>query len=233
MFNLLDYISKLIRAKVNMATKYPRTLHLPDSPGATSDDKRLTFNPFEGKEVVITAKMDGENTTMYTNGLHARSIDSPYHKSRTFVSRLHSLFSFDIPTNMRICGENLYAKHSIYYKNLIAYFQVFNIWEDDECLSWDDVVTWCNYFGLPTVPVLYEGIWDNSFQPLHIVNGDLCEGYVVRLREAFFMDEFSTSVGKYVRANHVTTHAHWMNELLVPNLRRLPIDPELLEALLT
>ena len=45
--------------------KYPRTYHLPYSPGATKDDKKLQaswFEYYKGKEIVITAKLDGENT---------------------------------------------------------------------------------------------------------------------------------------------------------------------------
>ena len=38
--------------------KYPRTLHLPFSPGATSDDKMLstkqTINLYQGKHILIT-----------------------------------------------------------------------------------------------------------------------------------------------------------------------------------
>lgn len=42
--------------------KYPRTPHLPWSPGATSDDKYISsFESFRGKQIVVTEKMDGEN----------------------------------------------------------------------------------------------------------------------------------------------------------------------------
>ena len=46
-------------------TKYPRTYHVPWSPGATSDDKKLPEQWFyadgwAGSEIVITEKMDGE-----------------------------------------------------------------------------------------------------------------------------------------------------------------------------
>jgi hypothetical protein len=54
--------------------RYPRTYHLPWSPGATDDDRMLPdVRAFEGQEVVVTAKMDGEQTTMYTDYLHARA----------------------------------------------------------------------------------------------------------------------------------------------------------------
>lgn len=42
--------------------KYGRTFHLPWSPGAHDDDKTLKdTSQFEGKRVVVTKKMDGEN----------------------------------------------------------------------------------------------------------------------------------------------------------------------------
>ena len=42
-------------------TKYPRTYHLPWSPGTTSDDKKLSgdwFDMYKGKEIIITEKLD-------------------------------------------------------------------------------------------------------------------------------------------------------------------------------
>lgn len=46
--------------------KYPRTYHLPWSLGKTDDDKTLkTTEIFKNKKVVVTLKMDGENTTLY------------------------------------------------------------------------------------------------------------------------------------------------------------------------
>lgn len=71
--------------------KYPRTPHLPWSPGASVDDVRLEgLDGFEGEEVVVTEKLDGENTTLYRDGLHARSMDSAHHPSRTWVKALHA-----------------------------------------------------------------------------------------------------------------------------------------------
>ncbi|MFT5465446.1 MAG: hypothetical protein ACI8UO_000541 [Verrucomicrobiales bacterium] len=56
--------------------KYPRTLHLPWSPGSTNDDCFLNgVSHFEGREVVVTEKLDGENTSMYRGGIHARTLD--------------------------------------------------------------------------------------------------------------------------------------------------------------
>jgi hypothetical protein len=45
-----------------MYTKYPSTPHLPFSPGMQRDDTRISsLNSLEGREVIITEKMDGEN----------------------------------------------------------------------------------------------------------------------------------------------------------------------------
>ena len=46
-------------------TKYPRTMHLPFSEGVTSDDKMIkSLDAFQNCRVIVTEKMDGENTTI-------------------------------------------------------------------------------------------------------------------------------------------------------------------------
>ena len=51
--------------------KYPRTYHLPWSHGRTKDDRGFDdMSSFIGKEVVVTIKMDGEQTTMYKDHIH-------------------------------------------------------------------------------------------------------------------------------------------------------------------
>ena len=56
-------------------TKYPRTWHLPDSPnrGADGDHAHADYSTFEGREVVVTEKLDGENTTIYADGYTPRA----------------------------------------------------------------------------------------------------------------------------------------------------------------
>ena len=107
--------------------KHPRILHLPWSPGISRDDKVLDDpSIFVDKQVVVTEKMDGENTTFYKDGLHARSVNSGSHPSRSWVKDLHARMAWRIPEGIRICGENLYAKHSIHYTDLPSYFLVFS-----------------------------------------------------------------------------------------------------------
>jgi ATP-dependent RNA circularization protein (DNA/RNA ligase family) len=196
-----------------MYTKYPRTFHLPWSQGITSDDKVIKdCSKFFSNEIVILEKMDGENTTMYPDHIHARSIDSKNHTSRDFVKSFWNTFKHDIPKGFRICGENLYMEHSIHYSNLSAYFQVFNIWNNNICLSFDDTVEWCNILGLHTVPVLYRGtITELELKQFHQNLNFTCqEGYVIRLASSFLYNDFGTTVAKFVRKDHVNTDAHVM-----------------------
>lgn len=60
-------------------------MHVPHSPGTQSDDRLLkTLDHLLGVEVVITEKRDGENTSLYSNHMHARSLDSKHHESRNY-----------------------------------------------------------------------------------------------------------------------------------------------------
>ncbi len=202
--------------------KYPRTYHLPWSPGATKDDRKMPDTlAFEGEDVVVTIKMDGEQTTMYRDGFHARSLDTPSHPSRDWLWGLHRRVGHEIPEGWRLCGENLYAKHSIHYKDLPAHFLLFSVWnEKNEALSWEETLEWSEMLDLVTVDSFYMGPWDQKYMKgldLQEHRGNPCEGYVVRVERSFRYGEFSKVVGKYVREGHVHTHGHWMREAVVPN----------------
>lgn len=200
--------------------KYKRTHHFPWSEGCTSDDKKLTsIEHFIGKEVVMTEKRDGENSTIARDYTHARSLDSVDQPYRHKLKGLWSIIRHDIPEDWRICGENLYAKHSILYTDLISYFEVFSVWnETNECLSWNDTEDWCNLLGLTTVPVIWRGIFDENFLRNYKFDTTKQEGYVVRLADSFKYEDFDVSIAKYVRQNHVNTNSHWMQEKIIPNL---------------
>ena len=209
--------------------KYPRTYHLPWSPGTTSDDRILSnINHFIGKNVIVSEKLDGENTTFYKDFIHARSIDSIHHPSRNFVKKIHSEIKHEIPDNFRICGENVFAKHSIFYEQLESYFYVFGIYNQNNiCISWNETKEFCDLLGLKTVPVLYEGIWNEKkikslYTGKSLLGGEQ-EGYVVRVIDSFpyeKQDEGLDSLytAKYVRKNHVQTSEHWLQEKIIPNL---------------
>jgi hypothetical protein len=196
--------------------KYPRTFHLPWSPGMTDDDRMLSPEALAswGQEpVVITEKMDGENTTMYSDYIHARSLEYEPRFDRDRIKALHGRLGWQIDdSDMRICGENLTAKHTLKYTELPSYFMVFGVWIRDVSLPWEDVVTYAGVLELPTVPILWQGRWD-AFNPklLHeLMDFSRQEGYVVRPQSSYTLREHRDRVGKYVRKGHVAdTHGHW------------------------
>jgi len=223
-----ESVQKILSSVLHLFTnriKYPRTWHLPWSPGATSDDRMLAMETLLdwNYEVVITEKLDGENTSFYNDGIHARSIDYEPHPSRNKIKALHAQIAHDIPDGWRICCENLTAVHSIKYEKLKSICSVFSIWNGCKCLSWDDTVLFAGVLGLETVPVLYRGLWEpeyNSLSGLPLadrLDTNKQEGYVIRPAGEFELRQFSTVVGKYVRKNHITTHGHWMRSKLEYN----------------
>jgi len=201
--------------------KYPRTYHVPWSEGSTSDDKMLnSLSQYEEREVVVTEKMDGENTTMYPGHFHARSLDSNNHPSRNYVKGLWVGIRHEIPEGWRRCGENLYAQHSIKYDSLPSYFMVFSIWNDKNiCLSWKETKEYAAILGLETVPELFAGTYDESVVRRLVIDLDLGkqEGIVLRSAGEFEFSEFSSNVAKWVRKNHVQTDEHWALGPIVPN----------------
>lgn len=198
--------------------KYPRTYHLPWSPGVGSDDRIIEdLSHFTGEEVVVTEKMDGECTTLYRDHWHARSVDSKSHPTRSWVANYWGGIAQDIPEGWRVCGENLYATHSIKYSDLRSYFLGFSLWDDRNfCRGWDETQEWFSLLGIESVPVLYRGRFDErrikalSEDP-RLKDRGHHEGYVVRLAAAFPASRFRHAVAKYVRADHVQTSGDWLN----------------------
>lgn len=203
-----------------MKMKYPRTYHLPFSPGASSDDKILdSAEHFEGKEVVVTIKMDGSNVSLYSFGFHGRSLDSKHEEYHSWLLKWLSTFQWQIPNDFRICGEYLYAKHSILYDELPTYFLGFSMWDKDICLDWDTTIEYFEELGVTPVPVLYRGIYNEELiKKLAIETVESGhEGIVVRMVNSFKYDDFKYNVTKYVRENHVQTDKHWKHQKIEIN----------------
>jgi hypothetical protein len=208
-------------------TKYPRTYHLPYSPGATKDDKRLGenwFKYYKDREIVITEKLDGENTCMNRYDVFARShgvpTRSPWSKNMWEANGIWQKCHRLIGENEWVYGENLYGEHSIHYDKLRDYFHIFAVRNDDTYTwySWNDVEMLALLLDIPTVPVLYRGTITSErelrthveyFTSQPSAYGDTREGVVIRIADEFPVDEFSHYVCKWVRPNHVTTDEHW------------------------
>ncbi|WP_406368688.1 RNA ligase family protein [Streptomyces sp. NBC_01546] len=204
-----------------MRTHYPRTPHLPWSPGAAADDVRVAgpgaFAGLAGREVVVTEKLDGENTTLYADGLHARSLDSAHHPSRAWVKGLQGRIAARVPDGRRVCGENLYARHSLAYEDLDSWFYGFSVWDGEHCLDWDGTVRFLRGLGVPTPRVLWRGIFDERVLRKLKLDTTRQEGYVVRTVDGFAYEDFGRCVAKWVRGGHVQTGTHWMFAPVVPN----------------
>lgn len=227
-----ESVQKILTPVLSLFTnriKYPRTYHLPWSPGMNKDDRKMEdVDIFNGQEVVITEKMDGENTTWYHDYTHARSINSGSHPSRNWMKNFWAQKGYHIPIGWRVCGENLYAKHAIHYSKengnaLSSYFYMFSIWDQSNmCLSWYDTEEWSELLEIPLIPVIYKGIWDmnviNELNSRIQNSSETIEGYVVRLTDEFHYSQFRKCVGKYVRKNHVSNnHGHWSQSKIIKN----------------
>ncbi|MCP2310979.1 RNA ligase family protein [Kitasatospora paracochleata] len=202
-----------------MRVSYPRTPHLPWSPGASADDVRSGgLDGLRGREVVVTEKLDGENTTLYRDGLHARSLDSGHHPARAWVKGLQGRIGPLAPAGWRVCGENMFARHSIAYRELDSWFYGFSVWDaTDRCLGWDDTVRFLRRLGVPAPRVLWRGTFDERALRALRFDTERVEGYVVRTVEGFAREEFGLRVAKWVRPQHVQTDTHWMHAAVVEN----------------
>ena len=206
--------------------KYPRTYHLPYSPGATKDDKKLQddwFKYYIGQEIVITAKLDGENIHMNQKDCYARSDGAPTRSpwSRNIWDPSDGLYwriKQYIGENETIFGENLYGEHSIHYNKLTDYFHLFAANDGVNWYSWDDVKMLADIMNIPHVPELWRGMIYKEEELQKLVEkyvyesewyGDIREGVVVRLTSSFPLDDFKHCVCKWVRPNHVQTDEHW------------------------
>jgi len=228
--------------------KYPRIKHFPFSQHITTDDKRATKKEintwFDNKEIIVTEKMDGENSNLYRDYIHARTTGYSDHPSRHWLKGLWGQIKYNIPEGWRICGENVFAEHSIHYLNLSSYFLVFNIFNaDNVCISWDETVDMTENLGLSTVPVLFRGKWNEdevqkcykgfstftgsydvkSFN-IHNMRMPAQEGYVARISDSIQFPkkvenqrDIFEGIAKFVRKNHVTTDEHWLNKPIVKN----------------
>ena len=209
----------------NINPKYPRTYHLPWSPGTTSDDKKLSgdwFKYYEGKEIVITEKLDGENQAVNHYDVFARSHGAPTRSpwSRNMWDKDGLLWQIKdkIAENETVYGENLFGEHSIKYDKLTAYWHIFAVTDGKVWYSWDDVCTVADILKQPHVPELWRGkietegqLWKliNEFVHQPEVYGPQREGCVIRIADEFPFEDFSKFVCKWVRPNHVQTGEHW------------------------
>ncbi len=171
------------------------------------------------EDLIVTEKMDGENTTIHAGGCHARSPDSRYHPSRDWLKAFAAGISPSLKDSERIIGENLYARHSVAYDALPSYFLGFAWIVHGEVQSWDLTQTRFEELGIQPVPTLYrgpyrQGLFNDLEEALDLTKQ---EGFVARIADAFAETDMPTRMGKYVREGHVESETHWMKTELILN----------------
>ena len=201
-------------------SKYPRTYHLPWSPGSTNDNKiSKDVNYLLCKEIVITEKLDGSNSCIKKDGVYGRShavfTTNPWDVE---LKKLHSIIGNYLDDETYVFGESLYAVHSIEYTNLESYFYIFGVRDNNIWIPWQQVEEYSYLLDIPTVPVLFKGVVNSVKELKSLVNdlvskqselgGDI-EGVVVRSAGMFHNDDFAENVMKWVRKDHVQTDEHW------------------------
>lgn len=211
--------------------KYNRTPHLTWSPGGTNDDKRIvTLDGLLNREIIITEKVDGSNVCLEHDAVYARShAKAPKHPSFDALKALHAQVKSRIPEGIQIFGEWCYAKHSIEYTSLPNYLLLFGVRDLDlkgHWNAWELVEDWAEQLEVATVPLLGKFSVATESQLKKVTDrfttapsalGGVREGVVVRVAGSFGDSEFSTSVAKWVRKDHVSTSDHWSHQEIARN----------------
>jgi hypothetical protein len=216
--------------------KYNRTPHLPWSPGGTSEDKRAkSIDSLLNIPLVITEKLDGSNVSLEKDGCYARThAGTPTHASFDGFKALHASIKYTIYDKVQLFGEWCYALHSIAYTELPNYLLLFGVrYLDNDGInehrwgSWSSIESWAGDIGVATVPLLWTG-YVSSEKALKNITEDLVnqpstygstrEGVVVRVATSFPEEEFSSSVMKWVRKDHVNpNNDHWKHQEIIKN----------------
>lgn len=228
-------------------TKYPRTPHLFGSKG-TDDDKHLgeaESNRFIADEsLIVEEKIDGTNVGIHfsdegelvlqcrghliTEGMHAQYDlfkQSATVKRFALEQRLENRFI--------MFGEWVYARHSVFYRQLTHYFFEFDIYDkqNEAFLDLERRLELLDGAGIETVPVVHSGslrrsdleeligpsMFDSQFDnPLTKRTDKRMEGLYVRTEA----DGVVTGRAKFVRPEFVEKikqSTHWQHQAMVPN----------------
>ena len=214
-----------------ISQKYGRTYHYPFSPGSTSDD-RIQHDYWDHlkkiPQLVHTEKLDGENNCLSRYGVFARSHAAPTVSPWTeSLRRFWQIIKNDLGA-LEVFLENLYAVHSIEYRQLHHHFFVFGVRENGRWLSWEETKFYAAMLELPTVPeisiftppaekILFEkevkaiAAERGDFDPYNAGTGEptIREGIVTRNTNGYVQEDFALNLFKYVRKGHVQTDEHW------------------------
>lgn len=228
-------------------TKYPRTPHLFGSKG-TDDDKHLgetESNAFIADDsLIVEEKIDGTNVGIHfldsgemalqcrghliTDGMHPQyDLFKQWAvvKRRTLEERLENRFI--------LFGEWVYARHTVFYRQLSHYFFEFDIYDKRNGVFVDlqQRLKLLEGIGVETVPIVSTGAltrssldkligpskFDSRFDnPLKKQTDSLMEGLYLRTEAGGVV----TGRAKVVRlefTEKIKQSTHWQHQIMVPN----------------
>jgi RNA ligase len=234
--------------------KYPRTPHLFGSTG-TDDDKRLSeaesIDFIADGSLIVEEKIDGTNVGIHftsdgqmilqcrghliTQGMHPQ-----YDLFKQWTAVKRDILEERLEDRFILFGEWLYARHSVYYRQLPHYFFEFDIYDKEQqaFLSLDKRLSLIDGAGIETVPVLQQGaigkdelegligpsLFGSVFEnPATRRTDDLMEGLYFRTEGAGAV----TGRAKFVRpefVEKVKQSTHWQHQAMVPNLLKEGAD---------
>jgi hypothetical protein len=156
--------------------KYPRTPHLFGSAG-TDDDKHLgekeSCRLISDESLIVEEKIDGTNVGIHftldgemvlqcrghliTEGMHPQ-----YDLFKQWAAVKRHAFETHLESRFILFGEWVYARHSLFYRQLSHYFFEFDIYDKDEetFLSLERRLDFVAAIGIQTVPVVHTGAID-------------------------------------------------------------------------
>ena len=226
--------------------KYPRTPHLFGSRG-TSDDKHLgereSVRFLADDSLIVEEKIDGTNVGIHfaggelllqcrghqiTQGMHPQ-----YDLFKQWAMVKRGVLDERLGERFILYGEWVYAKHSIFYRELSHFFFEFDIFdkESETFLTLEARSEMLAESGIETVPVLHRGLLNRSMLESlmgasafgskfdHPVSGrrdNLMEGLYLRTED----DIGVTGRAKFVRPEFVEKikqSTHWQQQMMVPN----------------
>ena len=205
------------RLGLHMNAKFPRIAHLPWSPGATSDDRRLeNVDRFIGRTVLVTEKLDGANVCFTSEQVYARSHSGPP-KGPMFdrLKAVHAAMAPRIDGYLSVFCEWCMYVHSTEYEDLPSPpLFVIGIRDDDTRTwwSWKDTNEYANEIGLQVPPLMSEMTVHGDADLRKMVEvcagrpssyGKRCEGVVVRVPGPVADEHFGKFFAKHVNAGFV------------------------------
>ena len=227
--------------------KYPRTPHLFGSEG-TDDDKHMgeadSQKFIADESLIVEEKIDGTNVGIHfsddgemvlqcrghliTEGMHPQ-----YDLFKQWAAVKRRSLEDRLERRFILFGEWVYARHSIFYRQLTHYFFEFDIYDKQTrgFLDLDQRLSLLEHTGIQTVPVLHRGsigckdlaslidasAFDSQFQnPFTNRTDNLMEGLYLRTEAKGAV----TGRAKYVRPEFVEKikqSNHWQHDAMIPN----------------